>query len=89
MAQPAPVAPSDTGMVRFLRGLLSYRPGLFLANLLAWTFSHMAPLLPGYLIKVYYDGLAGDAPLVITPWLILVLLASIGVTRGLVGVGAN
>ena len=76
-------------MVRLLRGLLSYRPGLFLANLLAWTFAHMAPLLPGYLIKVYYDGLAGAAPLAITPGLILLLLASVGVTRGLVGVGAT
>ena len=68
-------------MVRFVRGLLSYRPRLYLANVLTWTWSAVAPLLPGYLVKVYYDGLAGDAPLVITPWLILVLLASVGVTR--------
>ena len=76
-------------MVRFTRGLVSYRPGLFLANLLVWSISHMAPLLPGYLTKVYYDGLAGDAPLTITPLSILVLLAAIGVTRGLVGVGGQ
>ena len=76
-------------MVRFTRGLLRYRPGLFLANLLVWSISHMAPLLPGYLTKVYYDGLAGDAPLTITPLSILVLLAAIGVTRGLVGVGGQ
>ena len=76
-------------MVRFVRGLLSYRPRLYLANLLAWTWSAVAPLLPGYLIKVYYDGLAGDAPLVITPWLILVLLASIGVTRAVANFGGS
>ena len=76
-------------MVRFTRGLLSYRPGLFLANLLVWSISHMAPLLPGYLTKVYYDGLAGDAPLTITPLSILLLLAAVGLTRGLVGVGAE
>ena len=68
-------------MVRFVRGMLSYRPRLYLANLLTWAWSAVAPLLPGYLIKVYYDGLTGDAPLVITPWLILVLLASVGITR--------
>ena len=70
-------------MVRFTRGLVRYRPLLFLVNLLAWSVSHMAPLLPGYLTKVYYDGLAGDAPLTITPLSILVLLAAIGITRGL------
>ena len=76
-------------MVRFTRGLVRYRPLLFLVNLLAWSVSHMAPLLPGYLTKVYYDGLAGDAPLTITPLSILVLLAAIGITRGLFGVGAQ
>ena len=49
----------------------------------------MVPLLPGYLIKRYYDGLAGDAPLVITPWLILVLLASVGVTRAVANFGGS
>lgn len=76
-------------MVRFVRGVLSYRPRLYLANVLTWTWSAVAPLLPGYLIKVYYDGLAGDAPLVITPWLILVLLAAVGVTRAVANFGGN
>ena len=73
-------------MVRFTRGLMRYRPLLFLVNLVVWTLSHMAPLLPGYVTKVYYDGLAGAGPVVITPVLILVILASIGLTRGLFGV---
>ena len=77
------------GLGRFTRGLVSYRPGLFLANLLLWSASHMAPLLPGYVTKVYYDGLSGAAPLTITPWSILALLAAIGVTRALVGVAAE
>ena len=76
-------------MVRFVRGVLSYRPHLYAANVLAWTWSAVAPLLPGYLIKLYYDGLAGDAPLVITPWLILVLLASVGVTRAVANFGGG
>ncbi len=76
-------------MVRFVRGVLSYRPQLYLANVLTWTWSAVAPLLPGYLVKVYYDGLAGDAPLVITPWLILVLLASVGVTRAAANFGGG
>ena len=93
MAQADPAATPDfggkVGMVRFVRGLLSYRPRLYLANVLAWTWSAVVPLLPGYLIKVYYDGLAGDAPLVITPWLILVLLASVGVTRAAANFGGG
>ena len=76
-------------MVRFVRGLLSSRPRLYLANVLAWTWSAVVPLLPGYLIKLYYDGLAGDAPPVITPWLILVLLASVGVTRAVANFGGG
>ena len=76
-------------MVRFTRGLVGCRPLLFLANLLAWSASHMVPLLPGYLTKVYYDGLAGDAPMTITPVSILVLLAVVGITHGLFGVGAQ
>ena len=51
-------------------------------------FAH-GSLLPGYLVKIYYDGLAGDAPLTITPVSILVLLATVGITRGLFGVGAE
>lgn len=76
-------------MGRFARGLVSYRPGLFLVNLVLWSISHLAPLLPGYVTKVYYDGIAGAAPMTITPLSILLLLAAIGVTRGLVGVGAE
>ena len=76
-------------MGRFARVLVGYRPGLFVVNLVLWSVAHAAPLLPGYVTKVYYDGIAGDAPLAITPLTILVLLASVGVTRGLVGVGAE
>ena len=76
-------------MVRFVRGVLSYRPRLYLANVAAWTWSSVVPLLPGYLVKVYYDGLAGDGPLVIGPWLILVLLASVGVTRAAANFGGG
>lgn len=76
-------------MGRFARGLVRNRPGLFLVNLGLWSISHLAPLLPGYVTKVYYDGIAGAAPMTITPLSILLLLAAIGVTRGLVGVGAE
>ena len=76
-------------MVRFVRGVLSFRRRLYLANVATWTWSTVVPLLPGYLIKRYYDGLAGDAPLVITPWLILVLLTSVGVTRAVANFGGS
>ncbi len=44
---------------------------------------HSLPLVPGYAIKVYYDGLVGDAPVTLTPLLCAVVLASVGITRGL------
>ena len=64
-------------------GLIRTRPGIFALNVLLWGLTHSLPLVPGYAIKVYYDGLVGDAPAVLTPLLCAVILASVGLTRGL------
>lgn len=73
----------------FLGILIRYKPLVFVANAIAWSFVHALPLLPGYLIKLYYDGLDGSGEMRITPLTILVLLASIGLTRALFQFGAS
>lgn len=77
----------DTRVFRMALGLCRYRPGTFLLNAVGWSTVHTAPLLPGYLTKMYYDGLVGDAPMQLTPGLIIAALASIGVTRALLTLG--
>ncbi len=73
----------NTKIFRLTLSLLRTRPGLFLLNVLLWGTMHSLPLVPGYAIKVYYDGLVGDAPVTLTPLLCAVVLASVGITRGL------
>ncbi len=75
-------------VLRFLGVLLRYKPLLYLVNAIGWSTVHAIPLLPGYLIKLYYDGLDGSSERVITPTSILLLLGSIGLTRALVQVGS-
>ena len=60
----------------------------YLANAALWSSVHMMPLLPGYLVKVYYDGLAGDTTVRLTPWAILALLAGVGLMRAAMTFGA-
>ncbi len=73
----------NTNILRLSLALIRTRPGIFLLNVLTWGMAHSLPLVPGYAIKVYYDGLVGDTPLTLTPLLCAVTLASIGITRGL------
>ena len=79
----------EQSVMPFLGVLLRYRPLVFLANAFAWSAVHALPLLPVYLVKLYYDGLEGSGEMVITPSAILVLLASIGLTRALLQFGAS
>ncbi|MGE5560720.1 MAG: ABC transporter ATP-binding protein [Chloroflexota bacterium] len=41
--------------------LMAYRLGLYLMNGIAWTVIHMMPLLPGLVIKAYFDRLESGA----------------------------
>ena len=75
-------------VLRFLGVLLRYKPLLYLVNALGWSTVHALPLLPGYLVKLYYDGLENSSEAVITPTAILVLLGTLGLTRALVQLGS-
>lgn len=76
-------------VLRFLGVLIRYRPGFFLVQAVAWSTVHSLPLLPGYLVKLYYDSLEGHSEVEITPIAILLLLGSVGLTRALVQFGAS
>ncbi len=69
--------------------MMGRSPWWFLANALAWSSAHAMPLLPGLVLKVFYDGLASDAPATLSPGLVLALLAGVGLTRAAATFGAE
>ncbi|MBA3470592.1 MAG: ABC transporter ATP-binding protein [Herpetosiphonaceae bacterium] len=46
---------------QFLWQLIRYRPWLYLLNATLWTLIHLSPLVPGLIIREFFDTLSGDA----------------------------
>ncbi|MXZ41110.1 MAG: ABC transporter ATP-binding protein [Caldilineaceae bacterium SB0666_bin_21] len=69
--------------------LMGLSPWWYLTNAVAWSSAHAMPLLPGLVLKVFYDGLASNAPATLSPGLVLALLTSIGLTRAATTFGAE
>jgi ATP-binding cassette subfamily B protein len=46
---------------QFLWQLIRYRPWLYLLNAILWTLVHLSPLVPGLIIREFFDTLSGDA----------------------------
>lgn len=65
----------------FFWRLLAYRPVYYLANLLAWTVIHMAPLLPGLITKAFFDDLEGSYDFPYGVWGIAALLVAAALAR--------
>lgn len=65
----------------FFWRLILYRPGLYLINLLAWSLIHMAPLVPGFLTKAFFDHLEGTYAFPYGVWAIAVLLIGAALAR--------
>ncbi|AJY74643.1 ABC transporter ATP-binding protein [Paenibacillus beijingensis] len=65
----------------FMKRLIMYRPGLYAANMLAWTLIHMAPLVPGLVTKAFFDQLEGSAPVKYGTWSIIALLVGAALGR--------
>ena len=65
----------------FFWRMLSGRPGLYAANLLAWTLIHMAPLVPGLVTKAFFDYLEGKADVPYGVWAIAALLLGAALAR--------
>lgn len=74
---------------KFLGTMLSYKVLFYLINAVGWSLVHAAPLAPGYFIKLYFDGLEAGGELRITPGIILLLLSTVAVCRGLLSFGCG
>jgi ATP-binding cassette, subfamily B, bacterial len=46
----------------FYRKLVRYLPGLYTVNVIAWTLIYLTPILPGLVMKWFYDYLSGSSP---------------------------
>ena len=63
--------------------LLRYAPGLFLANLVAWTLFYTLPVLNGLIAQAFFDDLSGAVAVstLSRVWLLLGLLLVVGAAR--------
>jgi ATP-binding cassette subfamily B protein len=57
---------------QFMWRLIRYRPGLYALNAFFWTLIHVSPLVPGLIIREFFDSLSGVASL---DWSIGALIA--------------
>ena len=71
--QTASTSPTWTTL-RYMRRIVSYRPGLFAVNLILWGTVHLMPVLFPVLIAQLLDGLEGKAAFGWSPWTFLILL---------------
>ncbi|WMT40776.1 ABC transporter ATP-binding protein [Paenibacillus sp. D2_2] len=65
----------------FFWRLVTYRPILYLTNLLMWTIVHMIPLVPGLATKAFFDQLEGNVSFPYGVWGIIALLISAALVR--------
>jgi ATP-binding cassette, subfamily B, bacterial len=54
--------------------LITYRPWLYLANILFWAGVHASPMLPGLITRMFFDQLTGARPASFGLWGIIALL---------------
>lgn len=66
---------------QFIWALITYRPWLYLANILLWTAVHAAPMLPGLITKAFFDTLTGARPAGLGLWSIVALLVAAALGR--------
>jgi ATP-binding cassette subfamily B protein len=66
---------------QFLWRMMRYQPGLYLVNGTLWALIHTAPVLPGLIAKAFFDRLTGEAPVVLDPWALIVLLLMVAAGR--------
>ena len=61
--------------------LITYRPGLYGADILAWISIFMAELGAGYIAKLFFDWVTDSGPAGFTLWSIIALVVAGGVVR--------
>ncbi|UQZ86802.1 putative multidrug resistance ABC transporter ATP-binding/permease protein YheI [Paenibacillus konkukensis] len=65
---------------RFLWRLTKYRPLLYFINAIAWSLIYLAPIVPGWVTKQFFDTLSGESAYGFGVWSLIALLlaAAIG-----------
>ncbi|OQB45726.1 MAG: putative multidrug export ATP-binding/permease protein [Firmicutes bacterium ADurb.Bin153] len=56
--------------------VIRYRPWLYLADALTWILIHVFPVVPGLIIREFFDMLAGQSRLDLGIWGLIALLAA-------------
>jgi ATP-binding cassette subfamily B protein len=67
--------------VRAFVTLIRFRPGLYAANAAAWIVILLTELGAGYLAKVFFDTLTGQAAAGFTLWTVIALVVAAGLVR--------
>ncbi|MBP2019271.1 ATP-binding cassette subfamily B protein [Symbiobacterium terraclitae] len=66
---------------RFVWGLVTYRPWLYLTSIVLFTAVYASPVLPGLLTQAFFDRLTGSAQAGLEPWSIIALLVAVALGR--------
>lgn len=66
---------------RFVWGLITYRPWVYLATVICFTAGYALPVVPGLLTQAFFDRLTGAAPVGLDPWSIIALLVAVALAR--------
>jgi len=61
--------------------LIRYRPGLYAADITAWIAILLFELGAGYVAKLFFDAITGEAPAGLTVWSIVALVLAAGAAR--------
>jgi len=61
--------------------LIRYRPGLYAADVVSWIVIMLLELGAGYVAKLFFDAITGDAPAGLTLWSIVALVLAAGAAR--------
>jgi ATP-binding cassette subfamily B protein len=67
----------------FLFKLTRYRIGLYIVNALAWTLIYLAPIVPGWVTKQFFDTLSGSSMYGFNVWSLIALLIASALGRAI------
>jgi ATP-binding cassette subfamily B protein len=67
-----------------MRALAGYRPALYAVVFVLWTAIHLAPLVPGLVVKEFFDTLTGDARLGLDVWGLVALLVAFALGQAVI-----
>ena len=67
--------------IRAFLALIRFRPWLYAADAIAWIAILLTELGAGYIAKIFFDFLAGQAPAGLTLWTIVALVVAAGWAR--------